>query len=531
MKTYYGDENNPVIVSNIPYGKFIINGRFKLFSDSVGSFIASEGNSSTKFGNVVFTKCVPAVQNAKGYVLHIDNCYMNLGGSTLLDDSSTSTNIYYRTDFMTTIYCENGKSTFYAYKSYNKSKELFDFSDPQTESGNPELSDSYKFRYALSTKNTKEYNPTGPYNPATVKFVEDAVELSPTIKVKEDVFSPESANELQFATDSTTNSNLYFYKRIGSTIEYEIANKADTKYKNLSLLKTFMQTATFSSTTSMRFELYSAGTILTSGYIYVLWDSTNNRISRVYANNINLYSYTEGFTERGDRGDYIDLIEFICSTIGWAYNENYEMSIDTSFTYFGDSIVVPKNVPILRTVEIPLTSGGGSAELPEGVILFKGLYSNDSTYSKNDLVYHNNHFFICVADSSTNVTPVENMFYTELAGTIYWRNIGYSSEWANKAISDGEGNNIADTYMKKLEVENLVPNTRTINRKPLSSNITLTAQDIRAVGHNQETIENSLSEFETAITFMMNKFETDFGDQVTYSLTGTTLTITPKVTQ
>ena len=170
---------------------------------------------------------------------------------------------------------------------------------------------------------------------------------------------------------------------------------------------------------------------------------------------------------------------------------------------------------------------GGGTPLPSEMVKYYEEYDPSKTYSKNDMIYYANHFFISVSDNNTGNTPNINMFYTMIGDNLYWRNMGYSATYADNATNDGDGNNISNTY---------VHNTRTINNKPLTSNVTLTGEDInvklQAIDEEFNITANEalyvISDTLIGLDEKTNNIQSSLGTQCTFTLSGTTLTITPK---
>lgn len=79
-------------------------------------------------------------------------------------------------------------------------------------------------------------------------------------------------------------------------------------------------------------------------------------------------------------------------------------------------------------------------------------------------------------DGTTNITP-------GVTGTLPVANggTGQTSVANIQAGKDADGNVISTTYAKNSDLNSYVPNTRTVNGKALSSNITLTASDVSAL--------------------------------------------------
>ena len=79
-------------------------------------------------------------------------------------------------------------------------------------------------------------------------------------------------------------------------------------------------------------------------------------------------------------------------------------------------------------------------------------------------------------DGTTNITPgIQGTLGVANGGT------GQTSVANIQAGKDADGNVISTTYAKNSDLNSYVPNTRTVNGKALSSNITLTASDVSAL--------------------------------------------------
>jgi hypothetical protein len=146
---------------------------------------------------------------------------------------------------------------------------------------------------------------------------------------------------------------------------------------------------------------------------------------------------------------YFDLCSYLEDVI-WAGND-IEVEIRLSGLYKQDFFKDFATEYTVSSIKVGGSAGGDTD--PENGVRYFEQFDMNKRYSKNDLVYYSNQFFISVVDDNVGVRPSIDNFNTELNGVTYWRNLGYSSTYSDKAIGDSEGNNIVDTYALKSQLD------------------------------------------------------------------------------
>lgn len=293
------------------------------------------------------------------------------------------------------------------------------------------------------------------------QFVTEFERINKTINATrpiEVVDNPLSKNQYSdlnkfFASSDYTNTDLYYTKL--TNVETEVKDIVINEIsRNLCIKK---------SITSHQVNDYY-------GYINFI----NCDIMDIYDSIFHYGYYIEGYYENGTLirisdpfGNYIYEINS-----GWISLENpndetfslaeyfnqypwYDQNVSAFVTFVNNDWELSqffKNIETNYTITPIKVNGEGGGSTPSaGGMNYLGEYESTNVYSKDDVVHYSNHFFICLENNTTDVTPNIDMFYTEEGGVTYWRNMGYSATYADRAIADGDGNNISATYATKAE--------------------------------------------------------------------------------
>lgn len=557
-----GTKEEPIVLADLDAGDYYISGYFKyvnnygnatycvvsyvdrqnlVASEGIFAKIAISDINATKKNLFLTTACISKTLSYTENSILLDfqeqNSYGNIVANYVGDSVVT--------------HIELNKSNFSGYIDRVKKNNLcYSYDGGGSTAG----------KKTLTTENTKEYIPTGLYHPATKKYVDDTVSSAKSITSVENPlidFSSSGYNTFLNSLD-TGNNQLYYLKRKADELTVTQLQKGTVVENGVCAIDKNIINGTYDGVTELQFSTKSYKSSGSTKYSYIKMDVQNGKITKIYVDSAVTASnvvYADGeWKERYNlNAEYADITT---GFFGEGGITRFELSsADSQIAEYVKAIYVqmvsePIRIALYKDIQNG-GSGGGSSEVPEEVIKYYEEYNSTKTYSKNDVIYYTNHFFISVSDNNVGITPNVNAFYTMVGDKLYWRNIGYSATYATNATNDGDGNNISSTYATKSEIANLVPNTRTINGKALTSDVSIKAnevyleQGIGTVQSSLETLSGSIQGLRaTNIIYDEEGFGNDtiydvfssfsealgsgLGDQVTYTLSGTTLTITSK---
>lgn len=412
-----GTPQNPIKFYELPVGVYLVDGFYKLSQHHV--FFGEIVNGETQIE-------ICSSRESTQYIIILYN-------ATLLNNTiqkGVSNGSYFYITQLVQGY-NNYPTTSADSNYFNK------FATPYNGSNNQKC---------LSTTNTSSYTPTENYHPATKIYVDESSANVRAVKLKEDVFENPIENEITNSI-SQSNKNLYYNKKVGIETK-NIPIDDNSKTVNLTELKInrdiINQVASSNLNGTQVFKLYAFTSYGGSSSAKQL----NIQCSGGYVQSISFVN--KPLYQNGEWiDDTIVLDDFGSNYVYFRYNSGSGAYLDyISYLYYSEEreVIEPIRIALYEDIQ----NGGGSTP-SSGGMNYLGEYDDTNVYSKDDVVHYNNHFFICLGNNTVGVTPNIDMFYTEEGGVTYWRNMGYSSTYADRAIADGDGNNIATTYATKDE--------------------------------------------------------------------------------
>lgn len=455
-----GTAENPISIQELPVGKYKIKGYFKYFrQQGVPNEILNDAvlditvNMYSGTGN---QKYITIYNGMMSYYNSYSNGYSAVGVSLEAIPKYKS-----RFDLVA-----DNTHTYWKYQNYKENEtsiQLSYFNPTSVFLGN--VDQSITKHKALSTTNGTAYKPTGDYNPATKKYVDDSVSANKPIKSYDSL--PESAEDNIFLNLKELSDNRLFYSKVvGNKNVLGSADWGAVFPEHLVILKSLLTSGILEeNTTQTAIELQTR---------FKAGQSSYNQTTNIMANlniiylsgfyNTPMYTSESGWVDDGLNDDeFFDFTQFVINNketffsnysnvSSWEYVEMYvSYSAGDKANYFKKLIIEPITENIRVALYDDLSNSGGSSEVPEEVIKYYEEYNSTKTYSKNDVIYYANHFFISVSDNNIGITPNVDAFYTMSGDNLYWRNMGYSATFATNATNDGDGNNIATTYATKAE--------------------------------------------------------------------------------
>ena len=437
-----GEVLNPVIIDELEQNKmYILSGYFKLTK------------SSTKIGVVTETESGTIVPSSS-VILFVGKYSSSFGtpitifGGTLTSQKNILLSDFYKSS-SGIAYCGSIDSN--GSVQGNDLQIRYQF---ETLSGN-------RYGTLMTTDNATEFVPKGKYNPATKDYADNvyynAVE-NPSLVTDEKYI-----NKFLTTSDisSVSDNHLYFMHKMYGEPEYKsITIGSDYKYDTIYLNKDVLS-LTFPNNTNSTINIVGRATSSTSSssnqFVVEFKTGASGEITRIkfaygYSSADEVTAYENGVWNTNEMSPNTTHCKQIYFSDTWTPNNKL---INPYFTYVTRSYTT--EVKKLANYD-DITNGGGGGSTPSaGGMNYLGEYESTTVYSKDDVVHYNNHFFICLGNNTVDVTPNIDMFYTEEGGVTYWRNMGYSATYADRAIADGDGNNIANTYATKDEVISTLP--------------------------------------------------------------------------
>ena len=307
----HGEENNPIILSTLPSGRYLLSGYFKwheinknIFSvlkvenDALDSVELDVNDSSKTTGNDEHKYKTITLYNCNlefGYVAVNAHVSKQQQYVTTMENWTTNEYSIYPT-FQPKI-----SSTFTM--MWNKDLTTYSYvktpNTPPTKLWNNVWANLTGASTFLDTKNTIAYTPTSDYHPATKKYIDDLISGNTPIKLVDDIetnINKDNQNKI-IKLNQASDRHIYYVKEGEPILKNPVVNQ---KYESLYINKDIVTGTTDLETFKISMFPSSSSYVYTNTNSFIQFSIENSQVTKIFSgSSLSGYDTMTVFYENG----------------------------------------------------------------------------------------------------------------------------------------------------------------------------------------------------------------------------------------